>query len=85
MNVILISLVACAIAFLWHRYDQFEVKNRRKDYNDKIEKGLGSALESISGSTTLIKFKYEEISAKGRSIDFGDPVQREMLRPYIYN
>ncbi|XP_007201158.2 probable LRR receptor-like serine/threonine-protein kinase RKF3 [Prunus persica] len=71
-TVILISLVACGVAllviigglwFLWHKYDQFMIKKRRKDYNDKIEKGLGSALESISGSTTLIKFKYEEISA----------------------
>lgn len=38
------------------------MKKRRNDYNDKIELGLGSALESISGSTTLVKFTFEEIS-----------------------
>ncbi|CAN6690579.1 unnamed protein product [Malus baccata var. baccata] len=42
---------------------EFMIRKRKKDASDIIEQGLGSALDSISGSTNLIKFKYEEISA----------------------
>ncbi|XP_048442963.1 probable LRR receptor-like serine/threonine-protein kinase RKF3 [Pyrus x bretschneideri] len=71
-TVILIVLVVCGVGllvvvggvwFLWHKYEEFMIRKRKKDASDKIEQGLGSALDSISGSTNLIKFKYEEISA----------------------
>ncbi|KAK9945445.1 hypothetical protein M0R45_010960 [Rubus argutus] len=70
-TLILIVVVACGfgllfliggIWFSWHKYEDYMMKKRRKEYNDKIELGLGSALESISGSTTLVKFTFEEIS-----------------------
>ncbi|CAN6558572.1 unnamed protein product [Malus baccata var. baccata] len=71
-TVILIVLVVCGVGllvvvggvwFLWHKYEEFMIRKRKKDASDIIEQGLGSALDSISGSTNLIKFKYEEISA----------------------
>ncbi|XP_050366005.1 probable LRR receptor-like serine/threonine-protein kinase RKF3 [Argentina anserina] len=70
-TLIVIVLVACGFGllfligggwFAWHKYEEYMIKKRRNDANEKIELGLGNALESISGSTTLVKFTFDEIS-----------------------
>ncbi|KAM2631841.1 hypothetical protein TB1_030564 [Malus domestica] len=84
-KVILIVLVASGVGlliviagiwFLWHKYKDFRAKKRKKDISDKIEQGLGSALESISGSTNVIKFKYEEISAATKNFSRDNVIGR---------
>ncbi|KAM6541164.1 hypothetical protein CsatB_005611 [Cannabis sativa] len=46
---------------LWHKHKEYKVKKRKEELSKDRERGLGSALESISGSTNLIKFTFDEI------------------------
>ncbi|PON65726.1 Serine/threonine protein kinase [Parasponia andersonii] len=52
---------------LWHRWKEYEDRRRKEKVAKDRERGLGSALESISGSTNLIKFTFEEIKKATRN------------------
>ncbi|EXC34646.1 putative LRR receptor-like serine/threonine-protein kinase RKF3 [Morus notabilis] len=53
--------------WLWCRYKEYEVKKRREELAADRERGLGSALDSISGSTNLVKFTFDEIKKATRN------------------
>ncbi|GMN38177.1 hypothetical protein TIFTF001_007411 [Ficus carica] len=53
--------------WLWRRRKENLAKRRRAELAASRESGLGSALESISGSTNLVKFTFDEIKKATRN------------------
>lgn len=75
--VILVILICCCgvaslliiggVWYFWHRRTKSKMERRRRELISNRELGLGSALESISGSTSLVKFTFEEIKKATRN------------------
>ncbi|CAK9310023.1 unnamed protein product [Citrullus colocynthis] len=72
-TVVLVVLLCCGVAaaavavagglFFWRK----QGKVKKNDRIGRVETGLGSGLESISASTTLVKFTFDEIKRATRN------------------
>ncbi|KAL5561612.1 hypothetical protein UlMin_031359 [Ulmus minor] len=60
-------LIIGGIWWLWHRHEQYRLRKRRNEMAENRERGLGSALESISGSANVLKFDFDEIKKATRN------------------
>lgn len=71
-TVIVVVVICCVFGLLlviggfwwWRKRQQSKMKKRRMGNR---EAGLGSALDSISGSTSLVKFSFDEIKKATRN------------------
>ncbi|KAL0533868.1 hypothetical protein IC582_028139 [Cucumis melo] len=72
-TVVLVVLICCGVAaavaavagglFFWRK----QGKVKKNDRIGRVETGLGSGLESISASTSLVKFTFDEIKRATRN------------------
>ncbi|XP_022960466.1 probable LRR receptor-like serine/threonine-protein kinase RKF3 [Cucurbita moschata] len=73
-TVVLVVLICCSVAaataavvaggwFFWRK----QGKSKKNDRIRRVETGMGSGLESISASTTLVKFTFDEIKRATRN------------------
>ncbi|KAL5561614.1 hypothetical protein UlMin_031361 [Ulmus minor] len=60
-------LIIGGIWWLWHRHEQYTLRKRRNELAENRERGLVSALESISGSANVLKFDFDEIKEATRN------------------
>ncbi|KAJ8748372.1 hypothetical protein K2173_003009 [Erythroxylum novogranatense] len=74
--LILVLSIVCGVGLLmgiggcWLLRRRHEVLKRRRDSKiDRVEAGTGSGLDSISESTTLVKFTFEEIKKATRNFN----------------
>lgn len=75
-TVILVVLICCGIGaaaaiaggwFFWRRHEPLRIWRRKNDRIGRTVTSMASGLESISASTTLVKFTFEEIKKATRN------------------